>query len=42
MRILVQWGADPDEKGDPYGTQSPREKADKTYETLLIEAMSGQ
>jgi ankyrin repeat protein len=42
VRLLVQRGADPDVKGDPYKRESAREKAEKTYETLLIEAMNGR
>ncbi|KAK3902442.1 ankyrin repeat-containing domain protein [Staphylotrichum tortipilum] len=42
VRLLVQRGADPDAKGDGYGRESAREKAEKTYDTLLIEAMNGK
>ncbi|KAJ6260422.1 Ankyrin-1 [Drechslerella dactyloides] len=42
VRLLVQQGADPDEKGDGYNRESAREKAEKTYDTLLIDAMSGK
>ncbi|KAF3926556.1 Ankyrin-3 [Arthrobotrys entomopaga] len=42
VRFLVQRGADPDKTRNRYGTQSVREKAQKTYDTLLIDAMDGE
>lgn len=42
VRLLVQRGADPDKPGDRYGRQSAREKAQETYDTLLIDAMDGE
>ncbi|KAF3923439.1 Ankyrin-1 [Orbilia brochopaga] len=41
VKLLVQRGLDPDEKGDDYKRQSAREKAQKTYDTLLVAAMDG-
>ncbi|EPS38648.1 hypothetical protein H072_7646 [Dactylellina haptotyla CBS 200.50] len=41
VRFLVNRGADPDKPANRNGTQSAREKAQKTYDTLLIDAMDG-